>query len=55
MMAYTEDSRPDAVPDNTTVAGPVRVVRATSFGGQLGNSETSVVWVSNTLNEFCVF
>jgi hypothetical protein len=31
------------------------VVRATSFGGQPGNSETSIVWVSNALNKFGVF
>jgi len=31
------------------------VVRAASFGGQPGDSETSIVWVSNAFNEFCVF
>ena len=33
MMAYTDDSSPDAVPDNTTVAGPVSADSAISFTG----------------------
>ena len=31
------------------------VMRAASFGGQSGNSETSIVWVSNAFNKFGVF
>ena len=33
MIAYTDDSRPDAVPDNTTVAGPVSADAAISSTG----------------------
>ena len=33
MIAYTDDSSPDAVPDNTTVAGPVRADSAISRTG----------------------
>ena len=33
MMAYTDDSMPDAVPDSTVVAGPVRVAAAISRTG----------------------
>ena len=33
MMAYTDDSRPDDVPESTTVAGPVRVDSAISCTG----------------------
>ena len=36
MMAYTELSRPEAVPDSTTVAGPVRADSAISFTGWYG-------------------
>ena len=32
-IAYTDDSRPDAVPERTTVAGPVSVLSAISFTG----------------------
>ena len=33
MIAYTDDSRPDDVPDSTTVAGPVFADCAISFTG----------------------
>ncbi len=33
MMAYTDDSRPEAVPDSTVVAGPVRADSAISRTG----------------------
>ena len=33
MIAYTDDSMPDAVPDSTVVAGPVRVAAAISCTG----------------------
>ena len=33
MMAYTDDSRPEEVPESTTVAGPVRADSAISCTG----------------------
>jgi hypothetical protein len=35
MMAHTDDSRPDDVPDRTTVAGPVRADSAISRTGRV--------------------
>ena len=35
MMAYTELSMPDEVPDRIAVAGPVRVDSAISFTGRV--------------------
>jgi len=34
MIAYTDDSSPNAVPDKMTVAGPVRADSAISFTGE---------------------
>ena len=34
MMAYTDDSRPEAVPERTVVAGPVRAASAISLHGR---------------------
>ena len=35
MMAYTDDSRPDEMPESTVVAGPVRADSAISCTGDV--------------------